>query len=138
MIRDILFIEGEPMDMAEAKAVTLTYKSPLLTDVSKQAANYSQTINLPRTPKNETLLGLPLHLSATGGKSGFRFEKRPARLDRNGITIAEGDVYLLDSSADAISVAFIFGRIPLLERLKESDMRHSLAPLLRSYRFPNL
>lgn len=121
MIRDILFIEGEPMDMAEDKAVTLTFKSPLLTDVSKQAANYSQTINLPRTPKNETLLGLPLHLSETGGKAGFRFEKRPARLDRNGITIAEGDVYLLDSSGDAISVAFIFGRIPLLERLKESE-----------------
>lgn len=121
MMNDILYIDGEAMDMAENKAVTLTFKSPILTDISKQSANYSQTINLPRTPRNERLLGLPLSVDARSNTEIFRYKKKPARLDRNGITIAEGDVYLLDSSGDAISVAFIFGRIPLLEWIKNSD-----------------
>lgn len=121
MIRDILYIEGEPMDMAEGAKVTLTFQSPILTDISKQAANYSQTINLPRTARNEALLGLPLSLTAQSFVTAFRYKRKPGRLERNGITIAEGEVYLLDSSTDSISVCFIFGRIKALERLKEHE-----------------
>ncbi len=120
--RDILVIAGEYMDMAEDTRVTLTFVSPILTDISKQAASYSQTINLPRTARNERLLGLPLSLTATTSAGAFRYTKKSARLERNGLTIAEGDVYLLDSTAESISVAFIFGRVPGLERLKALEI----------------
>lgn len=122
MIQDILFIDGHAMDMPEGKAVTLTYKSPLLTDISKQSANYSQTINLPRTARNERLLGLPLDLTAQSATTAFRYKRKPGRLERNGLTIAEGEVYLLDSSSNDIAVAFIFGRHKGLEALKELEL----------------
>lgn len=128
--RDILVIAGEYMDMAEDTRVTLTFVSPILTDISKQAASYSQTINLPRTARNERLLGLPLSLTATTSAGAFRYTKKSARLERNGLTIAEGDVYLLDSTAESISVAFIFGRVPGLERLKALEININNLPTI--------
>lgn len=120
MNNDVLYINENMMDMAGGSCITFTYKSPLLTDISKQSVSHSQTINLPRTPHNEMVLGLPLHIDI--GNSWFRYAKHNARVERAGITIAEGYVYLLDSTAESIAVAFIFGRNKGLEWLKGLDI----------------
>lgn len=131
---DRLYINGEPLQMARDTRITLTYTSPILTDITKQVANYSQTINVPRTPYNEALLGLPLSLDSRAAGGTFRYRRQPARLERDGVTIAEGEAYLLDSSANDIAIAFVFGKIAGLEELKAYDGDINTLPAIMAIR----
>lgn len=129
---DKLYIEGVALDMTPGTRITLTYKSPLLSDITKMTASYSQTIKLPRTSHNETTLGLPLHLTATSSAATFRYRRKAAAVERDGIMIASGEAYLMDSDGDSISVAFIFGRLQGLQELKDLDITINDLGMVRS------
>lgn len=118
---DTLYVEGVALDMTPNTRITFTYKSPLLTDITKQSANYSQTITIPRSLHNEQVLGLPLSINAYGGGEVFRYKRREARVERDGIIIAEGEAYLLDSNSTSISLCLIFGLNKSLQKLKDAE-----------------
>ena len=58
MRNDLLFIDGELVDLDDSTKITLNYKSNLFTDLSKIVSNNSYTIKLPKTVRNNGLLSI--------------------------------------------------------------------------------
>ena len=56
MRTDMLFIDGELVDLDEDTQITLNIKSNLFTDLSKIVSNNSYTIKLPKTVRNQRII----------------------------------------------------------------------------------
>ena len=56
MRNDLLFIDGELVDLDDSTKITLNYKSNLFTDLSKIVSNNSYTIKLPKTVRNQRII----------------------------------------------------------------------------------
>ena len=107
MTRDELYINNTKADLNKT-AITLSYKSNLLTDISKIISNRSYTIRLPKTAKNLALIECS-HLPSS--ISRYPYLKHKGTLLRNGIEmIKNANVVLLETS-ETIEVALTWGNV---------------------------
>lgn len=100
-----LFLNGQRMDLGKAD-ISLKFVNNMLTSVDKFSSSYSYTISLPRTARNEGILGLP---SFAGSGSALVGKYIDAEYYRDGILITHGaKAYITDTDADNIKIVLVW------------------------------
>lgn len=117
---DMLFIDGELVDMDDNTKVTLNYKSNIFSDLSKIVSNNSYTIKLPGTVHNQRIFG-HADLPASGSTYPRVFHK--ARYFRNGVEILSDALAVLISSGETFDVALTWGNAAVFEPLVKSEKK---------------
>lgn len=100
-----LYLNGQRMDLGKAD-ISLKFVNNMLTSVDKFSSSYSYTISLPRTARNEGILGLP---SFAGSGSALVGKYIDAEYYRDGILITHGaKAYITDTDADNIKIVLVW------------------------------
>lgn len=107
MTRDELYINKTKADLNKTD-ITLSYKSNLLTDISKIISNRSYTIRLPKTAKNLALIECS-HLPSS--ISRYPYLKHKGTLLRNGIEMIKNANVVLLATGETIEVALTWGNV---------------------------
>lgn len=107
MTRDELYINNTKADLNKTD-ITLSYKSNLLTDISKIISNRSYTIRLPKTAKNLALIECA-HLPSS--ISRYPYLKHKGTLLRNGIEMIKNANVVLLATGETIEVALTWGNV---------------------------
>ena len=107
MTRDELYINNTKVDLGKTD-ITLSYKSNLLTDISKIVSNSSYTIKLPKTAKNLALIECSHIPSST---SRYPYLKHKGTLIRNGIEIIKDANVVLLETGEFIEIALAWGNV---------------------------
>lgn len=105
-MREQLFLNGEEVDLQPNKAITINYKSNFMGDVSKIVASNSNTINLPKTPRNNAIF---MNAGVPAGGSVFPYRKWPAKYYRDGVEIIPAAYCVLVDVGDTYNVALYWG-----------------------------
>lgn len=115
-MRDMLYINGELVDLSDGVDITLNYKSNMLTDLSKIVGNNSYTIKLPKTSRNLRIIG---GADVPSVVSSFPRVSHPARYFRNGVEIVPDGRAVLLSVGESIEIALTWGNTSALFKLVE-------------------
>lgn len=107
MTKDELYINNTKADLNKTD-ITLSYKSNLLTDISKIISNRSYTIRLPKTAKNLALIECSHLPSST---SRYPYLKYKGTLLRNGIEMIKNANVVLLETGETIEVALTWGNV---------------------------
>ena len=107
MTRDELYINNTKADLNKTD-ITLSYKSNLLTDISKIISNRSYTIRLPKTAKNLALIECA-HLPSS--ISRYPYLKHKGTLLRNGVEMIKNANVVLLETGETIEVALTWGNV---------------------------
>ena len=107
MTKDELYINNTKADLNKTD-ITLSYKSNLLTDISKIISNRSYTIRLPKTAKNLALIECSHLPSST---SRYPYLKHKGTLLRNGIEMIKNANVVLLATGETIEVALTWGNV---------------------------
>lgn len=107
MTRDELYINNTKVDLGKTD-ITLSYKSNLLTDISKIVSNSSYTIKLPKTARNLALIECSHIPSST---SRYPYLKHKGTLIRNGIEIIKDANIVLLETGEFIEIALTWGNV---------------------------
>lgn len=118
MRTDMLFIDGELVDLNDDTQITLNIKSNLFTDLSKIVSNNSYTIKLPKTVRNQRIIE---HADLPACDTDYPREYHQARYFRNGVEIIPDAKAVLISCADTLDMALTWGNISLLSSITEGD-----------------
>lgn len=118
MRTDMLFIDGELVDLDEDTQITLNIKSNLFTDLSKIVSNNSYTIKLPKTVRNQRIIE---HADLPACDTDYPREYHQARYFRHGIEIIPDGKAVLVSCTETIDIALTWGNINLLTAIIEGD-----------------
>ncbi|MEQ3235766.1 hypothetical protein [Bacteroides cellulosilyticus] len=118
MRNDLLFIDGELVDLDDSTKITLNYKSNLFTDLSKIVSNNSYTIKLPKTVRNQRVIK---HADLPACSTDYPRKYHSARYIRNGVEIIPNGKAVFMSGADSFEVALIWGNISLLSGIVGGD-----------------
>lgn len=118
MRNEMLFIDGELVDLGEATKITLNLKSNLLSDLSKIVSNSSYTIKLPKTVHNQRIVE---HADIPSCNTDYPRRYHQARYFRNGVEIIPSAKAVLLSVSDTINIAITWGNITLLSGIVEND-----------------
>lgn len=113
-MKDMLYIDGQLVDLGEGVDITLNYKSNLLTDLGKIVGNNSYTIKLPKTMRNLGIIGISDVPSVV---SSFPRVSHKARYFRNGIEIISEGKAVLMGVGDSIEVVLTWGGTSAFSRL---------------------
>ena len=119
MTRDELYINNTKADLNKTD-ITLSYKSNLLTDISKIISNRSYTIRLPKTAKNLALIECS-HLPSSTTK--FPYLKHVGNVLRNGIIIVKDANVVLLSVSEYIETALSWGNVTNFAEIVSSDKK---------------
>lgn len=104
-MKEDLYLNGQRMDLGKAD-ISLKFVNNMLTSVDKFSSSYSYTISLPRTARNEGILGLP---SFAGSGSALVGKYIDAEYYRDGILITHGaKAYITDTDADNIKIVLVW------------------------------
>lgn len=118
MRNDMLFIDGELVDLDDSTKITLNYKSNLFTDLSKIVSNNSYTIKLPKTVRNQRAIK---HADLPACITDYPRKFHDARYIRNGVEIIPNGKSVLMSGSDSFETALTWGNISLLSGIVEND-----------------
>lgn len=118
MRNEMLFIDGELVDLGENTKITLNLKSNLLSDLSKIVSNNSYTIRLPKTVRNQRIIK---HADIPSCSTVYPRKYHHARYFRNGVEIISNAKAVLLSVSDTIDIAITWGNITLLAGIVEND-----------------
>lgn len=118
MRNEMLFIDGELVDLGENTKITLNLKSNLLSDLSKIVSNNSYTIKLPKTVRNQRIIK---HADIPSCSTVYPRKYHHARYFRNGVEIISNAKAVLLSVSDTIDIAITWGNITLLAGIVEND-----------------
>lgn len=116
MRNDLLFIDGELVDLDDNTKVTLNYKSNLFTDLSKIVSNNSYTIKLPKTIRNQRIIK---HTDLPACNTDYPRKFHSARYFRNGVEIIPNGKAVILSISEAIEIALTWGNFISLSSLIE-------------------
>lgn len=105
-MNEMLFIDGQMVDLGEETNITLNFKSNIFADLSKIVGNNSYTIRLPKTVKNMRIIG---NADAPASSSEFPRSYHECRYFRNGVEIVSNGRAVLLSVGDAIEIAMAWG-----------------------------
>lgn len=114
MRSDLLFIDGELVDLDDSTKITLNIKSNLFTDLSKIVSNNSYTIKLPATVRNQRIIK---HADLPACINDYPREYHKGRYFRNGIEIIPKANAVLLSISEAIEIALTWGNSVSLSAL---------------------
>ena len=120
MIR--LYIENKELDTTAGFSHQITYAVDDLNNLDSKSTNFSKTIVLPGTAKNNALLGnifefANSNFTGDGANVGYNFNasrSAKCRLDSNGLTIIKGVLRLMEIIRDGDHVEYevaIFGEL---------------------------
>lgn len=115
-MRDMLYLNGELVDLSDGVDITLNYKSNMLTDLGKIVGNNSYTIKLPKTSRNLRIIGCADVPSVV---SSFPRVSHPARYFRNGVELVPDGRAVLLSVGDSIEIVMTWGNTSALFNLLE-------------------
>lgn len=115
-MKDMLYIDGQLVDLGDGVDITLNYKSNLLTDLGKIVGNNSYTIKLPKTMRNLGIIGISDIPSVV---SSFPRVTHEARYFRNGIEIIPEGKAVLMGVSDSIEVVLTWGVTSAVYRLAD-------------------
>lgn len=115
-MKDMLFINGQLVDLGDDVNITLNYKSNMLTDLSKIAGNYSYTIKLPKTMRNLRIIG---NSDIPAAVTSFPRAKHDCRYFRNGVEIIPNGKVVLMAVADSIEIVITWGNTSAFFKLVE-------------------
>lgn len=116
MRNDLLFIDGELVDLDDNTKVTLNIKSNLFTDLSKIVSNNSYTIKLPKTVRNQKVIK---HSDLPACSTDYPRKFHLARYFRNGVEIIPKGKAVFMSGSDSFEIALTWGNISLLSDIIE-------------------
>lgn len=129
-MRDMLYINGQLVDLADGVDITLNYKSNLLTELDKIVGNNSYTIKLPKTSRNMEIIGCADMPSAV---TSFPRNAHSARYFRNGVEIIPDGRAVLLSVGEHIEVALAWGVSSAFFRLTEDGRNINEFPNIDDY-----
>lgn len=113
-----LYLKGQRMDLGKAD-ISLKFVNNMLTSVDKFSSSYSYTISLPRTARNEGILGLP---SFAGSGSALVGKYIDAEYYRDGILITRGaKAYITDTDADNIKIVLVWDTLAAYSELLNAE-----------------
>lgn len=107
MTRDELYINNIKVDLGKTD-ILLSFKSSLLTDISKIVSNSSYTIKLPKTSKNLSLIDCT-HLPSATSRYPYLIHK--GTLLRNGIVLIKDANVVLFKTGAFIEIALTWGNV---------------------------
>ena len=113
-MNELLYIDGQLVDLGDGVNITLNYKSNMLTDLSKIVGNNSYTIKLPKTMRNLSIIGMSDVPSVV---SSFPREYHECRYFRNGVEIIPNGKAVLMGVGDSIEIVITWGGASALFRL---------------------
>lgn len=105
-MKELLYIDGQAVDLGGKVDITLNYKSNLLTDLGKIVGNNSYTIKLPKTKRNLGIIGISDIPSVV---TTFPRKYHEARYFRNGVEIVSDGRVVLLAVSDTIEVVLTWG-----------------------------
>lgn len=117
-MKELLYIDGQAVDLGGKVDITLNYKSNLLTDLGKIVGNNSYTIKLPKTKRNLGIIGVSDIPSVV---TTFPRTYHEARYFRNGVEIVSDGKAVLLSVGDDIEMAMVWGGAAALSRIVEDE-----------------
>lgn len=117
-MKELLYIDGQLVDLGDGVNITLDYKSNMLTDLSKIVGNNSYTINLPKTMKNLKTIGCA---DMAGVVSSFPRTYHEARYFRNGVELFKDGKAVLMGVGDTIEIVLLWGISSGVYKLVELD-----------------
>ena len=120
MRTDMLFIDGELVDLNDDTQITLNIKSNLFTDLSKIVSNNSYTIKLPKTVRNQRIIE---HADLPACDTDYPRRYHSARYFRGGIEIIPDGKAVLISVSENIEIALTWGNFVALSSVIESDKK---------------
>lgn len=113
-----IWINNEPVDLADNPKITLEYTSNLLNEPGKLNLAHSYSIKLPRTVRNARILGLP---ERPANSLSLVRRYLPARYYRNGIDfLGPARAYIVKVSPDSYELALVTQTLAALQTLSES------------------
>lgn len=120
MRNDMLFIDGELVDMDDNTKITLNYKSNIFSDISKIVSNNSYTIKLPPTVHNQRIFE---HADLPSSGSTYPRSFHKARYFRNGVEVLTDAMAVLISSGTSFDIALTWGNSSVFEPLIKSEKK---------------
>lgn len=120
MRNEMLFIDGELVDMNDNTKITLNYKSNIFSDLSKIVSNNSYTIKLPTTVHNQRIFK---HADLPASSSTYPRFFHKARYFRNGVEILSDALAVLISSGGTFDIALTWGNSSVFEPLVKSEKK---------------
>lgn len=108
-----LYVRGQAVDIAPNTKITLNFNSNIFGDISKITPSNSLTINLPKTPKNESIFGMAMNTTAP-------YRRWNAKLYVNGVEVVKTAYLIMLSVSDTYEVALYWGVVTSLQTLKDS------------------
>ena len=114
-----LYIDGELVDLGEDTNFTLSIKSNLFREISDIVSNNSYTIKLPKTVRNQRILGHS-DLVQNGG-STFPYRYHTAQYFRNGVQLIRNGRAAVMSVGDDFEISIVWGLYPTLADIIDND-----------------
>lgn len=131
MRNDLLFIDGELVDLDDDTKITLNIRSNIFSDLSKIVSNNSYTIKLPKTVRNQRIIQ---HADLPSCLNDYPRKKHVGRYFRNGVEIInKSEVYLL-SINDFIEIALVWGNSTALALMVNEGNKLTDLPYLEGDR----
>lgn len=113
-----LIIEGQHVDLADNTDVTLEYVNNILGDIGKIELSRSYTIKIPRSARNDRILGMP---ASPGHTSGELRRFLDCHFYRNGIDLlGDSQAYVLRTTHEHHEIALVSNTLPELQSLSQS------------------
>ena len=124
MKNEVLYIDGQLVDISDkGLGITLNFETNILDGLSKRKKNYTNTVKLPKTERNASVLGCAQMVSVV---NDIPYQKHTARYILNGIEIFnDGECYLLRVSND-YEVTITFGRDPIRRIIEDNALLSDL------------
>lgn len=114
-----LYIDGELVDLGEDTKFTLSIKSNLFREISDIVSNNSYTIKLPKTVRNQRILGHS-DLVQNGG-STFPYKYHTAQYFRNGVQLIRNGRAAVMSVGEDFEISIVWGLYPTLADIIDND-----------------
>ncbi|WP_228235977.1 hypothetical protein [Allomuricauda sp. M10] len=142
-MNDRLIINGEDLDLYSNTNINLNLQVGTVADISTRNSTFSNTVDLPRTAKNERLMGM---VGTLGNTSRVPYERIGCNYLKGNISlINEGYVHLSQTQPDRYKLNLFDGLINFSEAMGEKsisdldlvDLNHNLTESVYEGSFAN-
>lgn len=116
MIRTIIYINGEVVDISPGTVVASTFKALEIGDIKTRNANYTNRFKLPKTTTNLRILE---HADLIKSDTGKPYTKLPAKLVQNGLEIIPSGVAYIVDCEDGFNVNIYSGLISFFDAVAD-------------------
>ena len=115
-----IIIDGEMLELdADFKGVQMVLQSPYLTELKSIVSNRTNTVTLPATERNKTIIGC----NSLQQDSVFPYRKHRAIYKRDGVQMFNGYATLLSVTDKQIQMCFTWGNVDAFQKLFDTRLR---------------